>query len=120
MAHTYYHARTNARMFGGAPEEYLHLHFWMDATKEAFCDFRHRALRHHSQGIYEAERIFGSSFVNSVGKVVPVRICLETHILEDLGRVPSISDWLSCIKPEPWMARATPVRMKHGTRGEQS
>lgn len=120
MAHTYYHARTNVRMFGGCENDYIHLHNWMDATKESFSDFRHRALRHHSNGIFEAERIFGETLVNSDGKVVPVRLCLESHVLEDLGRIPTIGDWLSCIKPEPWMARATPVRMKHGTRGEPS
>jgi hypothetical protein len=119
MTHTYYHAVSSARTFGGEPEDYLPIHNWFDATKESYCDFRHRALRHHAEGIFEAERQFGVTICNSAGKNVPVRYIAEQHVLEDCGgRVPSVSDWLSRIQPEPWMARAT--RVAHGTREEKS
>jgi hypothetical protein len=49
------------RVFGGQPEDYLAIHNWFDATKENFCDFRHRALRHHAEGIFECERVFGTT-----------------------------------------------------------
>ena len=111
MTHVYYHAQSSARLFGGVPEDFIGLHAWMDETKEHYCDFRHRALRHHSQGIFEAENIFGTTITNSDGKEVPVRLVLEQHCLEDMNRVPTIADWLSCIRPEPWMARATPTRL---------
>ena len=42
-------------------------------TKESFCDFRHRALRHHAEGIFEAERVFGVTIQNSDGKQVVQR-----------------------------------------------
>lgn len=71
-----------------------------------FCDFRHRALRHHSQGVFEAERVFGLTVLNSEGILVPVRYIAERHIKEDCGGiVPSVSDWLSRIRAETWMSR---------------
>ena len=119
MTHTYYHAKSSARVFGGTPEDYLAIHNWFDATKESFCDFRHRALRHHAEGIFECERVFGTTLTNSAGRIVPVRYIGEQHVMEDCGgRVPSLSDWLSAIRPEPWMARATHVL--HGTRRSES
>ena len=59
------HAKTSVKIWGGKEEDYLPVHAWLDATKETFADYRHRALRHHSQGIYEAERVFGVDIVNS-------------------------------------------------------
>lgn len=115
MTHTYYHAQSTARIFGGVPEDYLDIHNWFDATKESFCDFRHRALRHHAEGIFECERVFGITILNSEGKRVPVRYIGEQHVMEDCGgRVPTLADWLSTIRPEPWMARAS--RIAHGVR----
>jgi hypothetical protein len=119
MTHTYYHAQSSARLFGGKPEDYLAIHQWFDASKELHGDFRHRLLRHHSQGIYEAERVFGVTIKNSDGRDVPVRYVGEQHVVEDCSRVPTLSDWLSAVQPAPWMARATTVR--HTTRtGELS
>ncbi|HSH28978.1 MAG TPA: hypothetical protein VK971_03635 [Thiohalobacter sp.] len=115
MTHAYYHATSSARTFGGVPEDYLPIHEWFDATKESFADFRHRALRHHAEGIFEAERVFGVTITNSTGKAVPVRYIGEQHVLEDCGgRIPNLADWLSRIQPQPWMARGTLVH--HGVR----
>jgi hypothetical protein len=104
----FYHAVSSARRHGGKPEEYLALHAWFDASKEFMCDFRHRALRHHAQGIFEAERVFGPTITNSEGRAVPTRVLGEQHVREDCGRIPDLSDWLRCIKGEKWMI--APVR----------
>lgn len=103
MTHTYFHAQSSARTFGGEPEDYLDIHRWFDATKQHFCDFRHRALRHHSEGIFECEEVFGVTIVNSAERQVPVRYIGEQHCLEDMSRVPSLRDWLELIAPENWM-----------------
>lgn len=104
--HPCHHSETSAKIFGGKPEDYTPIHQWLDATKETFCDFRHRALRHHSQGIFEAERVFGLTVTNSDGKKIPVRYVCEQHIKEDCGgRIPTVSDWFRNITPEPWMSR---------------
>lgn len=106
MTHTWFHAQSSARKFGGKPDDYIAIHDWFDDTKETFADFRHRALRHHSQGIFEAERVFGKTITNSEGRIVPVRYIGEQHVREDCGGViPSVSDWFRNIKPETWMSR---------------
>lgn len=118
MTHPYYHAVSSARAYGGEPSDYLPVHEWLDQSKEHFCDFRHRAMRHHAEGIFECERIFGAVIVNSAGRAIPTRYVAEQHIREDCGgRIPTMADWLSRIDPEPWMAQATPVRrLGTGTR----
>ena len=80
MAHPYHHAISSARKWGGEPEDYQKIHDWFDESKAHMADFRHRALRHHTEGIFMAERIFGVTIVNSAGRVVPVRYIGEQHV----------------------------------------
>ena len=103
MAHPLEHARSSAKKFGGKPEDYLAIHNWFDESKKFFADFRHRALRHHTEGIFLAERIFGVAVLNSDGQQVPVRYIGEQHVKEDLGRIPTAQDWLSEIRAQRWM-----------------
>jgi hypothetical protein len=105
MAHPYNHALSSARRHGGVPEDYIPLHSWLDASKEMLANFRHRALRHHSQGIFEAERVFGITITNSRGERIPTRILAEQHVREDCGYIPTVADWLSKIPAEDWMHR---------------
>jgi hypothetical protein len=67
------------------------------------ADVRHRALRHHSEGIFMLEALFGATITLSTGRVLPVRFIGEQHVLEDLGRIPMVADWLGRIQPEGWM-----------------
>jgi hypothetical protein len=109
MTHPHFHAESSVKLWGGTVDDYLAVHDWLDATKETYADFRHRALRHHAQGIFEAERVFGKTIVNADGRIVPVRYVAEQHIKEDCGgRIPSVSDWLSQIRPAVWMSRGYP------------
>jgi hypothetical protein len=103
MAHPYHHAISSARKWGGKPEDYQAIHDWFDFSKSHLADFRHRALRHHTEGIFMAEKIFGVTLTNSDGRVVPVRYVGEQHVQEDLGRIPTVADWLSAIQPAAWM-----------------
>jgi hypothetical protein len=103
LSHPYYHACSSAKRFGGVPEDYLPLHTWFDESKRSFGDHRHRAHRHHAEGIFEAEREFGPTILNSRGRQVPTRLLGEQHVLEDLGRIPSLKDWLQHIQPQSWM-----------------
>ena len=103
MAHPLKHAESSARKFGGRAEDYLQIHNCSDESKPFFSDFRHRALRHHAEGIFLAERLFGVAIVNSDGNQVPVRYVGEQHVREDLGRIPTAQDWLLQIKPQRWM-----------------
>jgi len=109
MAHPYHHALSAARKWGGTDDDYIAIHSWFDESKMILADFRHRALRHHAEGIFMAERVFGTTLTISTGKVVPVRLIGEQHVREDLGRIPGFADWARAIRPEPWMGRAQPI-----------
>lgn len=110
MGHCYHHALSSVRKWGGVPEDYLALHQWFDEpSKLIIADFRHRALRHHAEGIFQLERQFGVTIAISTGRILPVRLVGEQHVREDLGFIPSFADWVRCIRPEPWMGRAQPI-----------
>mgnify|MGYP000464509020 CR=1 FL=1 len=83
MAHCYYHALSSVRKWGGVPEDYLPLHQWFDQSKAILADPRHRALRHHAEGIFMLEALFGATLVNADGRTVPVRLIGEQHVRED-------------------------------------
>lgn len=105
MAHPYFHSLSSVKRWGGTIEDYLPVHRFLDSSKELCPDFRHRALYHHAGGIFLCERLFGTTITNSTGREIPVRWIAERHILEDLGQIPTVSDWLRCLRPEPWMGR---------------
>ena len=110
MTHPHFHAASSVHKWGGSIEDYVGIHSWFDAGKETFADFRHRALRHHAQGIFEAERVFGVAITNSDGKVVPVRYIGERHVMEDCGgKIPTVADWFKNIRREVWMSRGYQV-----------
>jgi hypothetical protein len=94
------------KKWGGTVEDFIKLHTWFDETKAIVADFRHRAGRHHAEGIFLLERIYGVTITISNGRVLPVRLIGEQHVIEDLVRIPSFADWVRCIHPEPWMGRA--------------
>jgi len=55
----FHHAVSSVRKWGGDVEDYLPIHRWFDESKAHHGDFRHRALRHHAEGIFLMESIFG-------------------------------------------------------------
>ena len=103
MSNAYYHAVSSAKKFGGSSEDYLKIHEWFDRGKVSQPDFRHRALSHHSQGIYDAASLFGSTITISTKALIPVRLVGEQHILEDLGFIPSFQDWMDLLFVKRWM-----------------
>lgn len=109
MSHCYYHALSSVRRWGGDPEDYLPLHQWFDESKKIIADPRHRALRHHAEGIFMLETVFGVTIRNSAGRHVPVRLIGEQHVTVDLGRIPSFADWARLIQPMPWILRGNPA-----------
>ena len=106
MAHPYHHSLSSVKKWGGQIVDYLPIHNWFDESKKIIADFRHRALRHHAEGIFLSEVFFGSTITISSGRVIPVRWIGEQHVSEDLGRIPSFADWVRALRPEPWMGRS--------------
>lgn len=103
MADAWHHAMSSARKWGGKPEDYINIHYWFDSSKAIMCDFRHRSLRHHAEGIDASLHRFGYIIKNSDGREVPVRWIGEQHVREDFGHIPSFVDWARAIRQEPWM-----------------
>jgi hypothetical protein len=73
LAHPYHHALPSVKKWGGAVDDYMPIHAWFDGSKQIIADFRHRALRHHAEGIFMVETIFGATVTISTGRVIPVR-----------------------------------------------
>jgi len=54
MAHPYHHALSSVKKWGGTVDDYTRIHGWFDESKLIIADFRHRALRHHAEGVFMA------------------------------------------------------------------
>ena len=129
MAHPFHHALSSVKQFGGAVEDYQAIHDWFDHSKSQRADPLHRALRHHSEGIFTCEEVFGTTLTLSTcrrcgkpenehfefgdenlhvfeAKVIPVRWVGEQHVREDLGFIPTANQWLEGIPLQPWMTRS--------------
>lgn len=100
----YIHAQRSVLTWGGKPEDYLPVHDLLDLPKSAHADVRHRAILHNSLGPYICERVFGTNIKNSDGVLVSVRDIAERHIIDDMGRIPSVSDYLNDMPHYPWLA----------------
>jgi hypothetical protein len=114
---------SSSRKWGGTPDDYLAVHQWFDRSKRSFADFRHRALYHHTEGIFDCEAYFGPTIELSTckrcgktreehlcqlfePKLIPTRWIGEQHVQEDLGFIPHAAQYLERIAGEPWMNRA--------------
>ncbi len=95
MAHPLMHAKSSVKKWGGVPEDYIDIHHWFDDTKSWIGHSMHRVFRHHCEGIFECEKVFGKSFENSDGKTVYTRYVGEQHVKEDCNNyIPSAKEWL--------------------------
>lgn len=99
----YLHAQRSAKKFGGKPEDYLKIHDFFDQSKAAYPDMRHRAILHHSLGIFIVEQMFGTTLTNSDGKIVQVRDVAEQHVIDDMGRIPTVQDYLEGMPFYKWL-----------------
>lgn len=106
MAKPYVHALSSVKRYGGKVEDYIEIHNFMDSSKSAIADNRHRALTHNSWFLSTVlEKVFGITITNSDGKVISVRTIGEEHVQEDFGNkfIPSAQDYLQEIEFKEWM-----------------
>lgn len=97
------HAKSSAQKFGGKSEDYLDIHNFMDSSKAHVPDMRHRAILHSSFGCFIVEQVFGVTRTNSDGKEYSTRDIAEQHCLEDLGRIPTVQDYLEGMPMYDWL-----------------
>lgn len=100
----YLHGKIHAKKYGGNPNDYADIDDFIDSTKAAVPDVRHRAILHSAFGCFLVERAFGRTRVNSDGKEYSPRDVAEDHILQDLGFIPTVEKYLQCMTIEPWMS----------------
>ena len=105
MSNCYYHSLSSVKKWGGKPEDYQAIHNWFDESKKIVAHFTHRALRHHAEGCFAAEKEFGHTITNSANKAIPVRLIVEKHIIEDLGFIPSFDHWIKNVRIASWMRK---------------
>jgi hypothetical protein len=99
------HAKSTVKRYGGHWSDYVHLHTMIDSSKAGFAGTPHRALLHNELGVALARKKFGATVVNSDGVSVPVAAVIEDHLIEDVGFVPSLDDWLRHMSPGPLTRR---------------
>lgn len=100
----YMHGKISVKKFGGEVEDYQEIHDFIDSSKAHFPDMRHRAILHSSFGIYITERVFGTTLTRkSDGKKVQVRDIAEQHIIDDMGKIPTVQDYLEGMPFYKWL-----------------
>ena len=100
----YLHSRIHAKKYGGVPNDYADIDDFIDSSKQCVADVRHRAILHSSFGCFIVEKIFGRTRINSDGKTYSPRDVAEEHILQDLGFIPTVEQYLGNMRIEPWMS----------------
>ena len=94
------HAQISAKTYGGSWADYIEIHSFLDSSKSACAHFKHRFLLHHAEGIELGVSIFSDKIINSEKREISTRRILTEHLIEDVGRVVSIEDWMRELMPK--------------------
>lgn len=111
----YVHCELSVRKYGGQIADYLPIHDFFDQTKAHHADMRHRMILHNAWGIFMCEKQFGTFIINSDGNPVQVRDIGEDHVLQDLGKIPSLSECIQQVPKENMEFFARPPARKQQT-----
>ena len=106
MPKPHIHADADVKRWKGKREDYQPIHDFMDSTKSAFSDNRHRCILHNIWAVNNIlPKIFGDTIINSDGREVSVRDIGEYHLNDDFrGRfIPNLSDYLENLEMKDWM-----------------
>ena len=83
----FHHARASAARSGRDWREDLAIHEFIDSTKIAFADLRHRMILHSVD-------LGGELASRAFPRRPDAREIARNHVVEDLGEDRSLSDWL--------------------------
>ena len=94
------HAQISQKTYGGSWTNYIEVHNFLDSSKAACAHFKHRFLLHHREGIELGVKIFGETVTNSENRTIETRRLLTDHLIEDVGRVVTVEDWVRDLLPD--------------------
>lgn len=86
------HAKNSVKKHGGKAEDYYFIHSFLDAAKDLLPTVKHRLFLHNTLGPHLCVKAFGETFINSGGLSISVAEVARSHILEDLGCIPTIEE----------------------------
>ncbi len=112
----YIHAKIHVKKYGGVAEDYLDIDDFIDSSKQAVADVRHRAILHSAFGCFIVEKVFGRTRINSDGKEYSPRDVAEDHIMQDLGFIPTMEQYLNNMQIQEWMSGTEKRKNKATTR----
>jgi hypothetical protein len=104
MAHPYHHALSSAKTKKfkcNNWKTHFPLHNWLDSSKFAFADARHRSLFHNPAGVLIATKLFKN--------IKNAKQIATQHISEDMGNVYTINKWLP---REYWPQGSNPHKLR--------
>ena len=104
-----HHALHSAHRWGGTIATYVPVHAWLDQSKAAWSDPRHRAFLHHRQGAILAALLL----LPTTEGPRSTREVAEDHIMEDLGFLPDAKEWLVHLRPKSWMSHGAMTAEDH-------
>lgn len=92
------HSLLSKKKFNGHPDDYLHIHKFIDSSKLFYFNNRHRILLHNTYGIDLCIEKFGETLTNSDQQTILVRDIAAEHCREDLmGVVPTLNHWFKYV-----------------------
>lgn len=94
------HAQITTKTYGGCWTDYIEVHSFLDSSKATCAHFKHRFLLHHAEGIELGVRVFGEAISNSEGREVATRKILTEHLIEDVGKMVTVEDWMQSLLPD--------------------
>lgn len=94
------HAQITTKKYGGCWTDYIEVHSFLDSSKATCAHFKHRFLLHHAEGIELGVRVFGEAISNSEGREVATRKILTEHLIEDVGKMVTVEDWMQSLLPD--------------------
>lgn len=100
---TVMHARLSAKIYGGTYEEYMPLHEALNQVRDVWSDQTSQCILHNIWGVALLVRKFGPTMTLSTGKVLSTRLVLESHVVQDLGHIPTVAEAMADIKVRSWM-----------------
>lgn len=105
MSKPFTHCRSSVKKFGWIPDDYIKIHDFIDSSKMAFGDNRHRALTHNNWFVFIVEKVFWHTIINSSWREISVREIAEQHIMEDfrMKYIPNVQDYLSLMQFPSWL-----------------